>query len=204
LWRALRDPGLLYAALVGFMHHFLFYLFAAFFPLYALAAGINLTQIGFLRGAFALINAAVRGLSGLVLERVGRRHAVTIGLLCHLAALVAIPYFQSFVPLLIVIGFLGFWRAVVLVANTIGLAEDPDPGRVPRGIASGVYHAAADLAGLTAGVAGGAVAVAAGLDNLFRVLPTVAIAVYLVFAVGLERAARSASLARAATEPRHS
>ena len=168
---AIRDPGLLYASLVGFIHNFLFFAWSAFFPLYALAVGLGLAEIGIIRGAFALVNAAVRGVSGIALERMGRRHAVTVGLVCHLAALAAIPLFGSFLPILLVVVFLGVWRAIVLVANAIDLSELPDPNRVSRGVASGVFHSASDVAGLLAGTIGGALAAVVGLNNLFWILP---------------------------------
>jgi hypothetical protein len=94
--------------------------------------------------------------------------------------------------LLLLLLFFGFWRAVITVSNSIGLAEDPDPSRVSRGVASGVYHAASDLSGLVAAVVGGAAATALGLENLFRVVPMAAVCVYLVLAVIISRAARAA------------
>ncbi|HZU07040.1 MAG TPA: MFS transporter [Chloroflexota bacterium] len=177
---AFGDPGLLYAGLVAFLLNFLYHVPGTFFPLYALAVGLGLGEVGFIRGAFALTNTAVRGLSGLVLERVGLRPTIAVGLLCHAAALALLPSFQTFLPLLALLLFVACWRAVVLVANTIGLAEEVNPGRVSRGLASGVFNAAQDLAGLVAPAIGGAVAAALGLENLFRVLPIAAVMVYFL------------------------
>jgi MFS family permease len=193
---AIRDPGLLYASLVGFLHNFLFFAWSAFFPLYALAVGLGLAEIGLIRGAFALVNAAVRGICGIVLERMGRRHAVTLGLVCHLLALAAIPLFGTFVPILLVVMFLGVWRAIVLVANAIDLSVLPDPNRVSRGVASGIFHSASDVAGLLAGSVGGALATVVGLNNLFWLLPAAGLAIYFVFGSSLERAARTAAVGR--------
>ena len=191
--RALTDPGLAYTAIVSFLVNLLFHVPGSFFPLYALGVGLGLAQIGFIRASFAFTNTAVRGASAHLLERVGRQRAQAVGIVCQALGLAAVSLSDGFVPLFIFLMFVAFWRAVDLVANTIALAEDVDPGRVSRGVASGVYSAASDLGGLVAPAVGGLVAAALGIENVFRVLPGLAAVVYFVAGATVGRQVRPAA-----------
>jgi MFS family permease len=188
--RALSDPGLAYTAIVSLLLNVLFHVPGTFFPLYALRVGLGLAEIGFIRASFAFTNTAVRGVSAHVLERVGRRPAQTASIVCQVAGLALLAALDGFLPLFVCLMFVGFWRAVGLVANTIALAEDVDPTRVSRGVASGVYSAASDVGALAAPAIGGLVAAAVGLDNVFRVLPGFALAVYVLATVKMGRRVR--------------
>jgi predicted MFS family arabinose efflux permease len=183
LRRALGDPGLLYASGVAFLLTCMYHVPGAFFPLYGLSVGLGLGEIGIIRAAFAFVNTTVRGLSASVLDRVGVRPAVAVGLTCHAVALAFVPSFGQFLPLLVLLLFVAFWRAVVIVGSTVVLAEQVDPRRVSRGVAAGVYNAAGDLAGIVAPALGGLVAAGLGLDNLFRVLPLLALGCYFALVV---------------------
>jgi MFS family permease len=188
--RALTDPGLVYTAVVSFLVNLLFHVPGTFFPLYALGVGLGLAEIGFIRASFAFTNTAVRGVSAHFLERVGRRKAQAVGIVCQAVGLAVVSLFDGFVALFVCLVFVAFWRAVDLVANTIALAEDVDPGRVSRGVASGVYSTASDLGGLVAPAVGGLVAAALGIENVFRVLPGLAAVVYFVAGATIGRRVR--------------
>jgi MFS family permease len=183
LRRALGDPGLAYAALVTFLHNCLYHVPGTFFPLYGLSAGLGLGEVGFIRASFAFVNTAVRGVSSGLLDRVGLRPAVAVGLIAHAVALALVPSFTLFWALLALLVFVAFWRAVVLVASTIVLADQVDPSRVSRGVAAGVYNAAGDLSGFVAPALGGLVAQVLGLDNVFRLLPVLFVVVYFALVV---------------------
>jgi MFS family permease len=189
LRRALGDPGLLYASAVAFLLTCMYHVPGTFFPLYGLSVGLGLGEIGFMRAAFAFVNTTVRGVSARLLDRVGLRPAVAVGLTCHAVALVLVPSLTLFLPLLIVLLFVAFWRAVVIVASTVVLAEQVDPSRVSRGVAAGVYNAAGDLAGIVAPALGGIIAAGLGLDNLFRVLPLLALGAYFGLVVWIRPSA---------------
>jgi len=192
-WRVLTDPGLAYAALVAFLLNVLFHLPGSFFPLYAVAAGLTLAEVGVIRAAFSFANLAVRGLSGLALQHVPRRQAAMVGIAAQAVALMLVPISYSFLPLLLIMLFVALWRAVGLVASTMVLAEDPDPRRVSRGLASGVYNAAGDLGSLGVSIGGGLLAAQVGVDALFWLLPGVVLVVYVLAATALERVRRDAS-----------
>src|SRR5262245_50467800 len=117
LRRALGDPGLLYASAVAFLLSCMYHVPGTFFPLYGLSAGLGLGEIGFIRAAFAFVNTTVRGVSARLLDRVGVRPAVAVGLTCHAMALAFVPAFGGFLPLLVLLLFVAFWRAVVIVGS---------------------------------------------------------------------------------------
>lgn len=188
--RALGDPGLLYAATVAFMLNLLYHTQGGFFALYGLAAGLGVAEVGFVRTAFAFTNTAVRGVCGDLLERVGRKPAQTAGIVLQALGLAAVPLFDTFVPLLACLLFAAVWRAVGLVANTVSLAEDVDPRRVSRGVASGVFNAATDVGGLAAPALGGLIGQLFGLHNVFRLLPGLATLAYLLATLTIGRAVR--------------
>jgi MFS family permease len=199
--RALGDPGLLYAAIVAFLLNLLYHTQGGFFALYGLGAGLGVAEVGFVRTAFAFTNTAVRGVCSDVLARVGRRHAQTAGIVLQAVGLAAVPLFDTFLPLLACLLFAAVWRAIGLVANTVSLAEDIEPQRVSRGVASGVYNAATDVGGLAAPALGGLVGQLVGLDNVFRVLPGLAALVYVLATVTLGRAMRPPTAVAAPAEP---
>jgi MFS family permease len=199
--RALSDPGLLYAATVAFLLNLLYHTPGGFFALYGLSVGLGVAEVGFVRTAFAFTNTAVRGLCSHVLERVGRKQAQIAGVVLQALALTTVPLFDSLVPLLACLLFAAVWRAVGLVANTVALAEDVDPRRVSRGVASGVFSAATDVGGLAAPALGGLVGQLFGLDNVFRVLPALAVLVYVLATLTVGRAVRPAATLSAPAEP---
>jgi MFS family permease len=199
--RALGDPGLLYAAIVAFLLNLLYHTQGGFFALYGLAAGLGVAEVGFVRTAFAFTNTAVRGVCSEVLERVGRKQAQTAGIVLQALGLAAVPVFDTFVPLLACLLSAAVWRAIGLVANTVSLAEDVDPRRVSRGVASGVFNAATDVGGLAAPALGGLVGQLFGLDNVFRLLPGLAALVCVLATVTVGRAVRPSATVAAPAEP---
>jgi len=86
----------------------------------------------------------------------------------------------GFWPLLAANLAVGICRAVTFVANSVALAEDVDETRVGRGIASGLFNAASDLGQIVGPTVAGIVAQAAGIGTMFRLLPPLLFAVYLL------------------------
>mgnify|MGYP003694116785 CR=1 FL=1 len=56
-----------------------------------------------------------------------------------------IPLFTGFGPILAIYVLSGLMRAIVIVANAVGLVQDVDENKVQRGLASGIYNAAGDF-----------------------------------------------------------
>jgi len=94
--------------------------------------------------------------------------------------LMLIPLFTGFGAILIVYVASGFMRAVVLVANAVGLVQDVPESRVRRGLASGVYNAAGDLGNILGPFIGGFIAQVAGIAGVFVVGSAGSTALFLI------------------------
>lgn len=168
-FRNLVDPAVAGVVVVALFLNLLHQIGAVFLPLYGLAVGLSLTEVGAIRGFYSLCNAVTRPLSGPVVMRFGYRSLSLVGLPLQAGVMMLVPLFHGFGGLLIVFVFAGFLRAVVLVANTIGMVEDMDESRVSRGVASGIFNAAGDLGLILGPSFGGLVASVTGVALLFFV-----------------------------------
>ncbi|HEX9880755.1 MAG TPA: MFS transporter, partial [Candidatus Binatia bacterium] len=125
-------------------------------------------------------NAVTRPISGYVVKGFGHKKLSRVALPLQAAMLMAVPFFDHLLPLLLLFIGVGFLRAVVLVANTIGLVEDLDETRVSRGVASGVFHAAGDIGVVLGPSTGGLIASYTGIARLFFVGPLLIVALFSV------------------------
>ncbi len=176
--KSLLDPGMATIVVVALFLNLLHQLGNSFFPLYGLAVGLSLTQVGSIRALYSLCNAVTRPFSGTVVKRVGHWKLSRAGLPLQAALLMLIPFFHDFAPLVIVFLLVGFIRAVVIVANAISMVEDVDSTRVSRGVISGIYNAAGDLGNILGPSAGGLIAAFTGITLLFVVAPLIAAALF--------------------------
>jgi predicted MFS family arabinose efflux permease len=78
-----------------------------------------------------------------------------------------IPLLSGFGTILLVYVCSGLMRAIVIVANAVGLVQDVPESRVRRGLASGVYNAAGDLGNILGPSIGGLIAQATGVASVF-------------------------------------
>lgn len=171
--KAVFDPGMLEVMIVALFLNFLNQVAGVFLPLYGLAIGVTLTQVGVIRGMYTLCNAVTRPLSGFVVTRFGHRRLSRGGLALQSALLMLVPLCGNFATLLAVSTGSGFMRAVAIVSNAVGLIEDVDDTKVQRGVASGIYNAAGDLGNIIGPSAGGMIAAFTGLAGLFVFAPLV-------------------------------
>jgi MFS family permease len=171
--KAVFDPGMLEVMIVALFLNFLNQVCGVFLPLYGLAIGVTLTQIGVIRGMYTVCNAVTRPLSGFVVTRFGYRRLSRGGLALQSALLSLVPLCGNFAALLAVSTGSGFMRAVAIVSNAVGLVEDVDETKIQRGVASGIYNAAGDLGNIIGPSAGGIIAAFTGLAGLFVVTPLV-------------------------------
>lgn len=169
--KAVFDPGMLEVMIVVLFLNFLNQVSGVFLPLYGLAIGVSLTQLGVIRGMYTLCNAVTRPLSGFVVTRFGHRLLSRAGLALQSLLLMLVPSCGNFATLLAVSTGCGFLRAVAIVSNAIGLIEDVDETKVQRGVASGIYNAAGDLGNILGPSVGGIIAAFTGLAGLFVFTP---------------------------------
>jgi DHA1 family multidrug resistance protein-like MFS transporter len=190
-FRALFEPELALVVLVALFLNLLHQMGGVFISLYALSVGMNLTQIGIIRAAYAGCNAVTRPISGHVVNRVGHRGLSYFGLPLQSLILMLVPLFSSFGTLLFVYVSSGLLRAIVVVANAVGLVQDVPESRVRRGLASGVYNAAGDLGNILGPSIGGLIAHAAGIASVFVVGSLGSMTLFLIAAALVQRLKRT-------------
>jgi predicted MFS family arabinose efflux permease len=164
---ALMEPELATVVIVALFLNLLHQMGGVFISLYGLAVGLSLTQIGIIRAAYAGCNAITRPISGHVVNKIGHRGLSYFGLPLQSLILMLVPLFTGFGTILFVYVASGFLRAVVIVANAVGLIQDVPEARVRRGLASGIYNAAGDLGNILGPFIGGLIAQTAGLASVF-------------------------------------
>jgi DHA1 family multidrug resistance protein-like MFS transporter len=165
--KALLEPELATVVIVALFLNLLHQMGGVFISLYGLAVGMSLTQIGIIRAAYAGCNAVTRPISGHVVNKFGHRGLSYFGLPLQSLILMLVPLFTGFGAILFVYVASGFLRAVVIVANAVGLVQDVPEARVRRGLASGVYNAAGDLGNILGPFIGGMIAHATGIASVF-------------------------------------
>lgn len=166
-FKALLEPRLATVVLVALFLNLLHQMGGTFISLYGLSVGMSLTQIGIIRAGYAGINAVTRPISGHVVTKVGHRSLSYFGLPLQSLILMLIPLFTGFGTIMFVYVASGLMRAIVIVANAVGLVQDVPESRVRRGLASGVYNAAGDLGNILGPSIGGLIAHATGVASVF-------------------------------------
>ena len=165
--KALVEPELAIVVIVAMFLNLLHQMGGVFISLYGLSVGMTLTQIGIVRAAYAGCNAVTRPISGHVVNRLGHKGLSYFGLPLQSLLLMLIPLFTGFGSILFIYVCSGLMRAIVIVANAVGLVQDVPESRVRRGLASGVYNAAGDLGNILGPSMGGLIAQAAGVASVF-------------------------------------
>lgn len=178
--KALFQPELATVVLVALFLNLLHQMGGVFISLYALSVGMNLTQIGIIRAAYAGCNAVTRPISGHVVNKFGHRGLSYFGLPLQSAILLLVPLFTGFSAILIVYVASGLLRAIVIVANAVGLVQDVPESRVRRGVASGIYNAAGDLGNILGPSIGGLIAQATGVASVFVIGSVGSTAVFFI------------------------
>ena len=179
-FRAILEPELAIIVIVALFINVSHQMGSIFISLYGLAVGMSLTQIGFIRAAYAGCNAVTRPISGHVVDRFGHRRLSYLGLPLQSAVLMLIPLFTSFGTLLAVYVLSGFMRAVVIVANAAGLVQEVPESKVRRGVASGIFNAAGDMGNILGPALGGFIAQATSLGGVFVIGPFGSTIVFLL------------------------
>jgi len=185
--KALLEPELATVVLVALFLNLLHQMGGVFISLYGLGVGMTLTQIGVIRAAYAGCNAVTRPISGHVVNKVGHKGLSYFGLPLQAFILMLVPLFSSFGTIIAVYVASGFMRAIVLVANAVGLVQDVPETKVRRGLASGVYNAAGDLGNILGPSIGGFIAHATGVASVFVVGSLGSTALFLVGVLLVQR-----------------
>jgi predicted MFS family arabinose efflux permease len=190
-FKAIVEPELAIVVIVALFLNLLHQMSGVFISLYGIGVGMSLTQIGAIRAAYAGCNAVTRPISGHIVNRIGHRGLSYGGIPLQAALLMLIPLFTGFGAILTVYVLSGLMRAIVIVANAVGLVQDVDETKVQRGLASGIYNAAGDLGNILGPSVGGLIAQATSISGVF-VIGSLGSAVLFFLGVGLARRPRGA------------
>ncbi len=185
--RALMQPEMAIVVIVALFLNLSHQMTGVFISLYGLAVGMSLTQIGIIRAAYAGCNAITRPISGHVVDKVGHRWLSYFGLPLQSVIIMLIPLFTGFGAVLAVYVLVGFTRAVVIVANTVGLVQEVPENKVPRGVATGIFNAAGDLGNILGPALGGFIAQATSLRSVFVLGPLGSTVFFLLVAWATRR-----------------
>jgi predicted MFS family arabinose efflux permease len=177
---AVLDPQLATVVIVALFLNLLHQMGGVFISLYGLAVGMSLTQIGVIRAAYAGCNAVTRPISGHVVNKIGHRGLSYFGFPLQAFLLMLVPNFTGFEAILLVYVSSGLLRAIVLVANAVGLVQDVPESRVRRGLASGLCNAAGDLGNIMGPAIGGFIAHATGVASVFIIGSLGSVALFLI------------------------
>ena len=192
--KAALDPNMAEVVVVALFLNFLNQLGGVFLPLYGLAVGMTLTQVGVIRAFYSLCNAVTRPLSGYVVTRFGYHRLSYGGMSLQSALMMVVPLFTDFGTVLALYISAGFMRAVAVVSNAVALVKDVDETKVPRGVASGIYNAAGDLGNILGPSVGGLIAATTGIGGLFVFAPLGATALFFIVVWGLKLRASSLTM----------
>lgn len=177
--------GVLLATAIVFFLNLMFRSLHTFFPLYALAAGITLSQIGLLRSILSLMATLVRPLSGKLFEVVHHRRVTHAAMVAAAAAvMIATALTPWMLWLMVLFAFMGLSRGLLRVTSATFLAESNEQiggGRI--GVWSGLYNGGLDFGALVGPAVGGYLASLMGIEAMLRVLPIVALATYTIISL---------------------
>jgi DHA1 family multidrug resistance protein-like MFS transporter len=186
-FKALLEPELAIVVVVALFLNLLHQMGGVFISLYCLGVGMTLTQIGIIRAAFAGCNAVTRPISGHVVNKFGHRGLSYAGIPLQSVLLMLIPLFTGFGAILVVYVISGLMRAIVIVANAVGLVQDVDENKVQRGLASGIYNAAGDLGNILGPSIGGLIAQATSIGGVFVLGSLGSTVLFLLATVAVKR-----------------
>lgn len=167
----------------------------AFFPLFGLAIGLSLAEIGVLKGLKSGAATVIRFASLGIARWVEPAVINFWGVLVMGAATLALPLAggsAAFAVLLVLFAVLGLSRGILRVTTAAAVAELRREGK-DVGLASGVYNSGLDIGAIVGPTVGGVIADALGIPLMFQLIAVVSVGVY--FAVALSTSAGRSTLA---------
>jgi MFS family permease len=162
-----------------------------FFPIYGLALGLSLTQIGMLTGIHGATAAAVRLCSGVVFRHISYQRILPVMVALSGLAVAAVPTVEAFGLLALAWGAIGLARGLLRVASGALVMDAAGDTDSERGGASGVYLAGLDLGKIIGPLVGGASAEVVGLRATFLGVAIAFPLAYLLVTAAISRRTRS-------------
>ncbi|HEX7298516.1 MAG TPA: MFS transporter [Solirubrobacteraceae bacterium] len=193
-WRDLRGlPALVWLAfLVSLYINLVNGVLFTFFPIYGLAIGLSLAQIGALTGIHGVTASAVRLGSGLVFARISYERLLPLMVVLSGTAIAGLSATSTFVLLAVCWAVIGLSRGLLRVASGALVMDMAGGSDSERGAASGVYLAGLDLGKIVGPLVGGASAELVGLRATFLLVALAFPLAYLAVTATAARRARAA------------
>ncbi|HZT08006.1 MAG TPA: MFS transporter [Chloroflexota bacterium] len=207
LVRAIGDPGLWSVVNVGFWNNLFHLVLSSFFPVFGAAVGLGPAEVGLTRGLYSFINAIGRPSLAALIRRLTLRQVNYLGLVAQMGLMAALPAAPAFAVILGIFTLFAASRALVVVSNSAGLAEEVDDTRVSRGVATSVFSATSDVSNIVAPLAAGLIASATGIKGMFPIVALGAFGCYVAGDLTIQRWRASARIERstiATPDPRPS
>ena len=155
----------------------------SFFPIYGLALGLTVAQIGFLQGTVHGVAAAtVRFFSGVVFRWISYARALPAMIVLSGLSIAAIGGIRIFAVLTLAWIGIGLSRGILRVASAALVMDEAGSTDRQRGAASSVYLAGLDLGKVLGPIAGGVGAHLAGIRATFLLSSGIFPALYFVLA----------------------
>jgi MFS family permease len=188
-WRQLRyvQPLVWLAFFVTLYINLVSGVVLTFFPIYGLAIGLSLTQIGALQGIHGAAAAAVRFLSGVVFRWVRYQRTLSAMVVVSGLSVAAIAGVKAFAILAFAWALLGVTRGLLRVSSAALVMDEAGERDSTRGSAAGVYLAGLDLGKVLGPLAGGVGADLVGLRTTFLLASISFPVLYLALAALLAR-----------------
>jgi predicted MFS family arabinose efflux permease len=196
---ALANPGILLAALLLFCLNLMNQMYVAFFTLYALAIGLSLTTVGFLRAAGSFGGIFTRVFAGELGRFWTARQITRVGITASAVVLFLIPTTTVLALLAPLTVGLAVLRSVVTVTGGVNVIDATEATAEQRGMASGVFNMGKDLGALSGPLLGGLVSAQVGVAAMMQVIAVAALLLFWVPTLGLELRQRRARADRLAS-----
>ena len=156
-----------------------------FFPIYGLAIGLSLAQIGFLSGIHGAFAAAVRFAAGPLFRIVPYRRTVPLMVVVSGASIALLAGSKLMIVLAVAWGAIGISRGLLRVASGAVVLDAAPVQDADRGAASAIYLSGLDVGKIVGPLVGGASVSVVGMRWTFLLVATVFPALYFALAAGL-------------------
>jgi predicted MFS family arabinose efflux permease len=186
-----RLPGLVWLAfLVSLYINLVNGVLFTFFPIYGLAIGLSLAQVGALTGIHGTTAALIRLASGVVFKRISYARILPFMVVLSGLSVAGLSTFTAFALLAVTWAVIGVTRGILRVASGALVMDFAGESDSERGVASGVYLAGLDLGKIIGPLVGGASASLVGIRTTFMLIAVAFPVAYLLTTAAVARRGR--------------
>jgi predicted MFS family arabinose efflux permease len=198
---ALRNPGILLAALLLFCLNLLNLMFVPFFNLYGLGIGLSLTVLGLLRGVASFSSVFTRVFAGELSRWLSYRTISRVGITASALCVCVVPLTAAVALLLPLVTAVSVLRSILTVTGGVSVIDATETTAEQRGVASGIFNMGKDLGSIAGPFFGGVIAGQVGVGPMMQVVAVATLALFWGGTALLEPRLRRARAGRDLTPP---